>query len=255
MTAAIKNSKAIKNSAELNALCESICRSKEHLAEKIYVCAGGGCLASGSKKVKEALEAALAKSKLSESVRVMETGCLGPCAFGPVVVIGKDETFYQKVRKEDVKDIVEQHLLGGKVVEKLLHPVGDKKVSKQSEIPYFKNQDKKVLKNCGKIDPTKITDYISVNGYQALSKVLAEMNGEQVVQEVSASGLRGRGGAGFPTGTKWSFARKSKGDVKYILCNADEGDPGAFMDRSVLEGDPHSVIEGMIIGAFAIGSH
>ncbi|MBI4945567.1 MAG: NADH-quinone oxidoreductase subunit NuoF [Bacteroidetes bacterium] len=244
----------VKNSAELDALRNALLKSKEYNSEKVFVCAGGGCIASGSMKVKDAFISQLATNGLGEKLSVMETGCLGPCAVGPIVVIGKDDTFYQKVRVQDVKDIVEKHLMGGKVVENLLHPVEEIKVSKKSELPFFKNQDKQVLRNCGKIDPTKIADYIAVGGYQALSKVLSTMTGEQVVQEVSISGLRGRGGAGFPTGTKWGFARKSQDETKYILCNADEGDPGAFMDRSILEGDPHSIIEGMIIGAFAIGS-
>ena len=244
----------VKSPDELQALKETLVKSKEYNSEKVYVCAGGGCIASGSMKVKDAFAVQLKKAGLDEKLIVMETGCLGPCALGPVVVIGKDDTFYQKVRAQDVADIVEQHLVGGTVVDKLLHLVEENKVSKKSELPFFKNQDKQVLRNCGKIDPTKIADYIAVGGYQALSKVLSGMTGEQVVQEVSVSGLRGRGGAGFPTGTKWGFARKNIDEIKYILCNADEGDPGAFMDRSILEGDPHSIIEGMIIGAYAIGS-
>lgn len=244
----------LKSDADLQALYKAILKSKEKNSEKIFICAGGGCIASGSKKVKEAFVKQIQSAGLNEKVSIMETGCLGPCAIGPVVVIEKDDTFYQKVRAQDVKDIVEQHLIGGKVVESLLHPVGENKVAKKSELPFFKNQDKQVLRNCGKIDPTEIKDYISCGGYQALSKVLTSMSSEQVVQEVSISGLRGRGGAGFPTGTKWNFARKSIDETKYILCNADEGDPGAFMDRSILEGDPHSIIEGMAIGAFAIGS-
>ena len=244
----------VKNSAELQALRDELLKSKEYCSEKIFICAGGGCIASGSMKVKDDFVTQLSNAKLNDKMEIMETGCLGPCALGPVVVIGKDDTFYQKVRAQDVKEIIEKHLIGGTVVESLLHPVEEQKISKKSELPFFKNQDKQVLRNCGKINPTKIADYIAVDGYQALSKVLSEMTGEQVVQEVTVSGLRGRGGAGFPTGTKWNFARKSQDSVKYILCNADEGDPGAFMDRSILEGDPHSIIEGMAIGAFAIGS-
>ena len=244
----------VKNSAELQALRDELLKSKEYCSEKIFICAGGGCIASGSMKVKDDFVTQLSNAKLNDKMEIMETGCLGPCALGPVVVIGKDDTFYQKVRAQDVKEIIEKHLIGGNVVESLLHPVEEQKISKKSELPFFKNQDKQVLRNCGKINPTKIADYIAVGGYQALSKVLSEMTGEQVVQEVTVSGLRGRGGAGFPTGTKWNFARKSQDSVKYILCNADEGDPGAFMDRSILEGDPHSIIEGMAIGAFAIGS-
>jgi len=244
----------VKNSAELQALQNALLLSKEYNSEKIFICAGGGCIASGSLKVKDAFVTQLKNAGLNETLDIMETGCLGPCAIGPVVVIGKDDTFYQKVRAQDVKEIVEQHLIGGTVVEKLLHPVEEQKVSKKSELPFFKNQDKQVLRNCGKINPTKIADYIACGGYQALSKVLTSMSGEQVIQEVTVSGLRGRGGAGFPTGTKWNFARKNQDSIKYILCNADEGDPGAFMDRSILEGDPHSIIEGMAIGAYAIGS-
>ncbi len=244
----------VKDSADLLSLKNLLLKSDEYNAEKVFICAGGGCIASGSMKVKDAFVKQLSSNGLSDKLNVMETGCLGPCALGPVVVIGKDDTFYQKVRAQDVKDIVEKHLIGGAIVESLLHPVEEKKVSKKSELPFFKNQDKQVLRNCGKIDPTKIADYIAVGGYEALSKVLTSMNSEEVVNEVSISGLRGRGGAGFPTGTKWNFARKSDDETKYILCNADEGDPGAFMDRSILEGDPHSIIEGMAIGAYAIGS-
>ncbi len=245
----------VKSVSDLSTLYKTITESAEYKADKIYICAGGGCIASGSKKVKEALDAQLNVSELKDKVSIVETGCLGPCALGPVMVIGKDDTFYQQVKPGDAKEIVEQHVIGGHSIERLIHSVADQKVSKRSEIPFFKNQKKDVLKNCGIINPTKIADYISCGGYRALGKVLTELNGEQVVHEVTISGLRGRGGAGFPTGVKWGFARKAKGNVKYILCNADEGDPGAFMDRSILEGDPHSVLEGMIIGAYAIGSN
>ena len=244
----------VKSPAQLQELRTALLSSKEYNSEKVFVCAGGGCIASGSMKVKDAFVKQLLSNNLNEKLSVMETGCLGPCAIGPVVVIGKDDTFYQKVRPQDVKEIIDKHLIGGNVVEGLLHSIDGKNVSKKSELPFFINQDKQVLRNCGKIDPTKIADYIAVGGYQALSKALTAMTGEQVVQEVTISGLRGRGGAGFPTGIKWNFARKNKDATKYILCNADEGDPGAFMDRSILEGDPHSIIEGMLIGAYAIGS-
>ena len=244
----------VKSSSELNALHQTIVDSKEFKSDKIYICAGGGCIASGSMKVKDALKVELDKANLQDKVSVVETGCLGPCALGPVMVIGKDETFYQNVKPRDAQEIVEQHIIGNQIVERLIHPVGEEKVAKRIDIPFFKNQKKDVLRNCGKINPTKIADYISVGGYKALSKVLTEMTSEKVVSEVTVSGLRGRGGAGFPTGVKWGYASKSKDPIKYILCNADEGDPGAFMDRSILEGDPHSVLEGMIIGAYAIGS-
>ncbi len=244
----------VRNASDLQALHNTLIKSREFNSEKIFICAGGGCIASGSMKVKNAFVDQMAKNNLTESLDIMETGCLGPCAVGPVVVIGKDDTFYQKVRPQDVKEIVEKHLIGGNVVENLLHEVDEQKVSKKSELPFFKNQDKQVLRNCGKINPNKIADYIANGGYLAMSKVLDIMTSDQVIHEVTVSGLRGRGGAGFPTGTKWSFAKKSQEKEKYILCNADEGDPGAFMDRSILEGDPHSIIEGMAIGAFAIGS-
>lgn len=244
----------IKSSTEFQTLYNTLLKSKEHNSEKVYICAGGGCIASGSSKVKDAFAKELENSKLTDQLDVVQTGCLGPCAIGPVVVIGKDDTFYQKVRAQDVKKIIEEHIIGGKVIDKLLHPVEGKPVAKKSELPFFKNQDKIVLRNCGKIDPNKIADYIVNGGYQALNKILTSMDSEQVIHEVTTSGLRGRGGAGFPTGTKWNFAKKSKEKEKYILCNADEGDPGAFMDRSILEGDPHSIIEGMVIGAFAIES-
>lgn len=247
--------KTIDSPEALEELCGSICSSKRFLSNKIYVCAGGGCLASGSKKVKDALQAEVEKAQLTEELLVMETGCLGPCAVGPVVVIGSDQTFYQRVRKEDAAAIVQEHIIGGTRLERLMHEIDEVKIASRMDLPFFKNQDKKVLKNCGLIDPTEIKDYIAYKGYHALAKVLSQMSPEEVIEDVTLSGLRGRGGAGFPTGVKWGFARKSKGDIKYILCNADEGDPGAFMDRSILEGDPHSVIEGMVIGAYAIGSH
>ena len=244
----------VKSSSELNALHQTIVDSKEFKSDKIYICAGGGCIASGSMKVKDALKVELDKANLQDKVSVVETGCLGPCALGPVMVIGKDETFYQNVKPRDAQEIIEQHIIGNQIIERLIHPVGEEKVAKRIDIPFFKNQKKDVLRNCGKVNPTKIADYISVGGYKALSKVLTEMTSEKVVSEVTVSGLRGRGGAGFPTGVKWGYASKSKDPIKYILCNADEGDPGAFMDRSILEGDPHSVLEGMIIGAYAIRS-
>ncbi len=249
-----KHMQFVSDAKALSDLQKSLQQSKEFTSDKVFICAGGSCITSGSMKVKDAFLSHLASTPLNDCIEVMETGCLGPCALGPVVVIGKDDTFYQKVRVQDVKEIVEKHLLGGTVVESLLYAVDEKKVSKKSELPFLKNQDKQVLRNCGKINPTKIADYIAQDGYQALCRVLTKSTPEQVVEEVTISGLRGRGGAGFPTGTKWNFARKSKDSIKYILCNADEGDPGAFMDRSILEGDPHSIIEGMAIGAFAIGS-
>jgi NADP-reducing hydrogenase subunit HndC len=224
--------------------------------EKILLCAGGGCIASGSLKVKAALERGLAERGLSGAVSVVETGCLGPCMAGPVLIMGKDRVFYQKVSEADVADILDGHVIGGKVVERLTWQEGPARtpVPLQSDISFFKRQTKIVLRNCGEIDPLSIDEYIGRDGYAALAKTLSSLTPDQVIEEVSTSGLKGRGGAGFPTAQKWKFARQSPGPVKYVLCNGDEGDPGAFMDRSVLEGDPHSVIEGMLVGGYAIGS-
>lgn len=227
------------------------------IKEKIMVCVGGGCIASGSLKVRDEMIKALKLNDLSDQVEVAETGCLGPCVCGPVVLMGKDQIFYQNVLPEDCETIVKKHVIGGEIVENLVwkEEDGEKPVPLMNEITFFKRQTKIVLRNCGKINPLSIEEYIGCDGYQALAKALKSMQPEDVLEEMKKSGVRGRGGAGFPTFLKWSFARKSVNDQKYILCNADEGDPGAFMDRSVLEGDPHSVIEGMAIGAFAIGAN
>ncbi|MCX5670824.1 MAG: NADH-quinone oxidoreductase subunit NuoF, partial [Planctomycetota bacterium] len=222
----------------------------------ILLCTGGGCIASGALEVGEALRTSIERRGLAGECKVVETGCLGPCVVGPVAAVYPDGVFYQNLRPEDAEEIVEEHLLKGRVVERLVHKTAasGEAVPSLHEIGFFQKQVKVVLRNCGVIDPLKIEEYIARDGYAALAKALAEMTPEQVIEEVKKSGLRGRGGAGFPTGLKWSLTRKAKGDRKFILCNGDEGDPGAFMDRSVLEGDPHSVIEGMIIAAYAIGA-
>jgi NADH-quinone oxidoreductase subunit F len=227
--------------------------------EKLYrshvlVCSGAGCVSSGCLAVAEALNAEIAKNNLQDEIQVIQTGCIGSCDLGPVVVVSPEGTFYQKLKAEDAIRIVQEHLLKGRVVTDLLHKGGEGEASTVEEMPFFKLQKKMVLKNCGVIDPGNIDEYIARDGYAALAKVLTEMTPEQVVEEVKKSGLRGRGGGGFSTGLKWQFAAAAKGEQKYILCNADEGDPGAFMDRSLLEGDPHAVIEGMIIGGYAIGA-
>jgi len=222
----------------------------------VLICGGGGCLSSGAQEVKEAFVLEIAKKGLDEEVKVVETGCVGACDLGPIAIVHPGGIFYRKLTPEDVPLIVEEHLLKGRVVEKLVYrPLsGEGKVTSFQEIDFFRFQQKNVLRNCGVIDPTSIEEYIGTDGYQALAKVLTSMSPEEVIEEVKKSGLRGRGGGGFPTGVKWEFARKAKSNQKYIICNADEGDPGAFMDRSLLEGDPHSVIEGMAIGAYAIGA-
>jgi NADH-quinone oxidoreductase subunit F len=249
----------ISSAKELNAFCDQIRRNQNsglNPKEEIRVCIGGGCIASGSLDVKAAFEKALKEQGLERKVLVRGTGCLGPCARGPVVMIAKDNVFYQGVDTDDAKDIIDTHIIGGKIVERLTwkkQGTGEA-VPVQSDIDFFKRQTKIVLRNCGLINPTSIEDYIAHDGYQALAKTLTSLSPDNVIEEMKKSGLRGRGGAGFPTWMKWSFARKSPGDTKYMLCNGDEGDPGAFMDRSVLEGDPHSVIEGMAIGAYSIGA-
>jgi len=229
-------------------------KKKNASRKQILLCAGAGCIASGSLRLKKALELKIAEEKLD--VEVVETGCLGPCAQGPVIVVNPGQTFYEDLKVEDAADIVNEHLRKGKPVERLLprDAKNNEPVLKQGDMDFFQKQTKIVLRNCGRIDPLKIGDYIAEEGYQALAKALTSMKPEEVIDQVKKSGLRGRGGAGFSTGMKWEFTRKAPGDVKYAICNADEGDPGAFMDRSVLEGDPHSVIEGMIIAAYAIGA-
>lgn len=223
----------------------------------VLVCGGTGCTSSDSVKVKQEFEALLNKNKLDREVKVVTTGCFGLCAHGPIVVVYPEGAMYTMVRVEDVQEIVEEHLIKGRIVKRLL--AGDKDAEDTSKslenVDFFKRQVRIALRNCGIINPESIDEYIAYDGYKALSKVLTEMTPEQVIAEVKKSGLRGRGGAGFPTGLKWEFAAKSVDDQKYVCCNADEGDPGAFMDRSVLEGDPHSVLEAMAIAGYAIGSN
>ena len=221
---------------------------------QILVCAGGGCLASGSDKVIKALRDAVEKH--NADIEVIAVGCMGLCVEGPVIQMVQDRTFYQRVQAEDADEIIREHAVGGKVIERLVarDAKGEVAVPCIDDIDFFKKQTKVVLRNCGRIDPESIEAALSVGVYQALGKVLEGMDSDAVVEEMKASGLRGRGGAGFPTWMKWNFTRQTEADQRYILCNADEGDPGAYMDRSVLEGDPHSLIEGMIIGSFAIGA-
>ncbi len=222
----------------------------------VLVCAGAACVSSGCRELRDAIVAKVMEHGLQEEVKIIETGCVGSCDLGPLALIYPEGVFYQKLKPADAEEIVTEHLLKGRTVERLLYkePITAKFVPSFKEIDFFKNQTKIVLRNCGVIDPQNIEEYIAHDGYEALAKVLNSMTREQVIDEVLKSGLRGRGGGGFPTGLKWKFAFQSPGDVKYVVCNADEGDPGAFMDRSVLEGDPHSVIEAMAIAAYAIGA-
>ncbi|MDD4658830.1 MAG: NADH-quinone oxidoreductase subunit NuoF, partial [Eubacteriales bacterium] len=222
----------------------------------VLVCAGTGCVSSGSRKVKAEMEKQLEAFKLEQEIKVVETGCHGFCEMGPIVIVYPEGIFYCQVKPEDVKEIVEEHLLKGRPVKRLMFKdrITEEMVPHYNDIDFYKKQNRIVLRNCGFINPENIKEYIARGGYEALAKALTEMTPEQVIEEVKASGLRGRGGGGFPTGLKWSFARAAKGDKKYVICNADEGDPGAFMDRSLLEGDPHALIEGMAIAGYAIGS-
>ncbi|MEW6355913.1 MAG: NADH-quinone oxidoreductase subunit NuoF [Planctomycetota bacterium] len=222
----------------------------------MLMCFGTSCISSGVAHVKDALDKELAKRNLADEVSIVKTGCNGFCAGGPIMVVYPGGYFYQRLAAEDAVEIVDEHVLKGRPVERLMfrHPVTQKPVPFFKDIPFFSRQNLRVLRNKGRIAAEKIEEYIAQDGYAALARALTEMKPEQIIDEVKKSGLRGRGGAGFPTGIKWEFCRKAKGDQKYIICNADEGDPGAFMDRSVLESDPHAVLEGMMIAARAIGA-
>ena len=220
----------------------------------ILVCQGTGCTSSKSPEIIEEFKKIL-KEKNIDNVRVIKTGCFGLCAKGPIVIIRPEDTFYAMVTKEDCLEIIEKHILNGELVERLLcKDVDGTLVKKLDELNFYKKQKRIALKNCGVINPEDIDEYIAFDGYKALEKVLMEMTPEEVIEEITKSGLRGRGGAGFPTGKKWFLTRSVESDQKYVVCNADEGDPGAFMDRSILEGDPHSVIEAMIIAGYSIGA-
>ena len=222
----------------------------------IMVCAGTGCLACGTVKVNESLKAELQKRGLEDEIQVVLTGCNGFCANGPIMAVFPEGIFYQKLKPEDIPYIVEEHLLKGRPVEKFMYKEVEKKTSvpAMKDIPFFNLQVLRALRNKGLIDPEKIEDYIARDGYHAAAKALLHMTPDEIVNVVKDSGIRGRGGAGFPTGLKWGFCSKVKSDIKYILCNGDEGDPGAFMDRSIMESDPNVVLEGMIIAAKAIGA-
>lgn len=224
----------------------------------VLICGGTGCTSSGSVAVREAMAKELELAGLSDEVKIVQTGCFGLCANGPIMIIYPEGTFYSHVKVEDVKEIVEEHLLKGRLVERLLHKETDEGVAETvhslSDTKFYKKQHRVALRNCGVINPENIDEYIGTDGYQALGKVLTEMKPQEVIDTILASGLRGRGGAGFPTGRKWQFAADQPAGKKYVVCNADEGDPGAFMDRSVLEGDPHAVLEAMAIAGYAIGA-
>ena len=226
----------------------------------VLICGGTGCTSSGSKVLQQTFAEELEAKGLQDEVQIVQTGCFGLCALGPVVIIHPEGTFYSRVTKEDVAEIVEEHLLKGRIVKRLEYSdVGDLAIEKDNislnDTAFYRSQKRVALRNCGMINPENIDEYIAMDGYSALGKVLTEMTPQEVIDVILASGLRGRGGAGFPTGKKWAFAAANQADQKYVCCNADEGDPGAFMDRSVLEGDPHSVLEAMAIAGYAIGAN
>lgn len=231
--------------------------SPENHRIDILVCGVAGCASSGSLKIADAVEAQIAKNNLGNEVKVIKTGCFGLCAEGPIMMICPEHVMYTKVTAEDVEEIFESHIKGGKVVSRLLAGENEYEEIKDRlpQIPFFSMQKRIALNNCGIIDPENIEEYIALDGYQALAKVLNEFEPDDVIDEIKKSGLRGRGGGGFPTGRKWESSAVVQDHEKYVICNADEGDPGAFMDRSILEGDPHSVIEAMIINGYAVGSH
>ena len=223
----------------------------------VLICGGTGCTSSGSHELISLFEQKLKEKNLDREIKVVRTGCFGLCAAGPVVIVYPDGTFYSRVKPENVEEIIEEHLIKGRQVQHLIYvDHTDEAAHHRSldEIGFYKKQHRVALRNCGVIDPENIDEYIAVDGYKALEKVLTQMSREAVIDEIKRSGLRGRGGGGFPTGTKWQFAYNSPGEKKYVACNADEGDPGAFMDRSVLEGDPHAIIEAMAIAGYAIGA-
>ncbi|MGQ9730541.1 MAG: NADH-ubiquinone oxidoreductase-F iron-sulfur binding region domain-containing protein [Candidatus Zipacnadales bacterium] len=240
----------------LNARRRQAQAKRAAIQKVVAVCGDTGCRAPGSLQVARTLEEEINRQGLGESVIVRVTGCLGFCEQGPVVIIDPDGIVYCRVSPEDAEEIVAVTLGGGEIIERLVYtdPVSGKKLAREADIPFYAAQDRSLLLTNKQIDPNSLDDYIAVGGYSALAKALHEFQPEQIIEQIKASGLRGRGGGGFPTGRKWELCRKAPGEVKFVICNADEGDPGAYMDRSILEGNPHSVLEGMLLGAYAIGA-
>ncbi|MCG9969411.1 4Fe-4S binding protein [Pelotomaculum terephthalicicum JT] len=247
----------INSANELEALRKSILSSRDTNKPCITICSGSACHASGSKEVAARIEEEIAEQGLSDKVDVRKTGCHGFCEKGPIIVIHPEKICYFQIKPEDVTEIISETIIGKKIIERLLYtdPATNEKIIYESEIPFYKNQERLVFGSNGSIDPKNLDDYLAIGGYAALAKVLFQMTPDQVVEEVKQSNLRGRGGGGFPAGSKWEGSRNAPGDIKYVIVNADEGDPGAYMDRSLLEGNPHSVLEGLTIGAYAVGSH
>ena len=251
--------KKIKSLNEFEKLKQSLLKEQKTEITTISVCGGTGCHAYGCDKVYNALLEEIKKNNLDEKIKTKLTGCHGFCECGTLIVIHPEDIIYVKVQPEDVSEIITETVLNKKTINRLLYtdPASGKEIIKESSVPFYKKQQRLIFGNNGLIDPTSIEDYLSIDGYSALTKALTKMKPEELIEEIKKSGLRGRGGGGFPTGRKWESCRNapSRDDIKYVICNADEGDPGAYMDRSLLEGNPHSIIEGMIIGAYAIGSN
>jgi NADH:ubiquinone oxidoreductase subunit F (NADH-binding)/(2Fe-2S) ferredoxin len=247
----------INSPQELEAYRSRLEAAEDRNRVTIHLCAGTGCRACGCEEVAEAFKQKIAADGLEQVVRLKLTGCRGFCERGPLLALHPQGTFYQQIKPSDVDLIVEQTIKHGKLVSKLLYkdPQTGKRIDQEEDVPFYKKQMRLIIGKNGMMDPNSIDDYIRLGGYASVAKALHTMQPEQIIEEIKASGLRGRGGGGFPAGRKWETCRKAKGEPKFVICNADEGDPGAFMDRSVLEGNPHSVIEGMIVGAYAIGSH
>ena len=248
--------KKLGSPQELEGLRKSITGARDPKKTVVNICGGTGCLALGAKDVIKAFREEVAKQGLGDRVEVKVSGCPGFCERGTLVTIEPQDIFYQRVRRKDVAEVVAQTLLEGKTISRLMYAdmASGKRVEREREVPFYTKQKRLLLANSSRIDPQSIDDYLVFGGYAALAKALGDMQPDQIINEVKASGLRGRGGGGFATGRKWETTRHAEGDLKYVICNCDEGDPGAFMDRSLMEGNPHSVIEGMIIGAYAIGA-
>ncbi|MGA1867531.1 MAG: NADH-quinone oxidoreductase subunit NuoF [bacterium] len=247
----------LESSRQLRELRQSINKETDLNKPCIIICGGTGCRAYNCEKVISSFEKDLSEKGIDDKVRILTSGCHGFCELGPLVVIRPQGIFYKSVSVEDTKEIIEETIQKGKIVNRLLYkdPATGKVIVYEKDIPFYKGQQRIVLRNNGHIDPTSIEDYLVFNGFAALSKALFELRSSEIIDEIERSGLRGRGGGGFPTGLKWKFAAQSPGDIKYVVCNADEGDPGAYMDRSILEGNPFSIVEGMIIAGKAIGAH
>jgi len=244
------------NVNKLEEIRGEILKSRKKQKPTITICSGTGCHAYGCVKIAQAFEDEIKKQNLQDTVDVRTTGCHGFCERGPIVVIQPDGIFYQKIQLKDVKEVISETIKGKKIIERLLYvdPKTGEKIVYEKEVPFYKKQKRIIFENNGFIDPTEIKDYMALNGYSALARVVKEITPRKIIEEIKKSGLRGRGGAGFHTGLKWEITSKSSAKIKYLVCNCDEGDPGAYMDRSLLEGNPHSVIEGMLIGAYAVGA-